>query len=137
MPVFTWKPAPGASLALKPTVESAKYGDGYEQRTGWGINTQLDKWSIKIPEDAIAAHAFLKARGGHESFNWTNPLGVTGVYICREWKLNHIGVALFDLTCDFEEVADNGDTSSSSPGEYDLGSVDVTNIEVTDLGAML
>ena len=104
MDTFDWKPAPGASQTTKPTVELAKYGDGYEQRVGWGIHGLLDKWSLKFTTDVSEIYDFLRLQGGQYSFIWTNPLGVSGVYICREWKLNHVGADIFAVSCDFEEV---------------------------------
>jgi len=103
METFTWKPAPGASLSEKPSVEVAKYGEGYEQRVGISINSQMDKWTVKFTTHVVAIRAFLKARNAVETFNWTNPLGVSGVYLCREWKVGHVGGDVFDLTGDFEE----------------------------------
>ena len=104
METFTWKPAPGASLTMKPTVEVAKYGDGYEQRVATMINSQLNKWTLKFPTMASVVVSFLKARGGVEAFMWTDPTGVTSMYVCREWKLDHIAADIYAVACDFEEV---------------------------------
>ncbi len=104
MATFTWNPAPGASMACKPTVDTTKYGDGYEQRVGIAINSQAEKWSVKFVQYIPEVLAFVKARNGEEAFNWTNPLGVAGVYKCAEWKVNHVGGNVFDLSCDFEQV---------------------------------
>lgn len=104
MDTFAWKPAPGASLALKPTVEVAKFGEGYEQRVGIGINSQMDKWSLKFTTNVLDIHSFLKSKNGEFAFLWTNPVGVTSSYVCREWKLSHIAGSIFDLSADFEQV---------------------------------
>ena len=104
MDTFTWKPATGASLELEPSVEVAKFGDGYEQRLGYGINTQMDKWSLKFPVEPLSVHAFLKTQGGQQSFLWTNPVGVSGIYVCRKWKLTHVGGDVYEVSADFEQV---------------------------------
>lgn len=104
MSEFTLIPDFGAALECKPSVEVAKYGDGYEQRVGTAINAQANKWSLKFTREAAAALAFVKARNGQESFTWTDPLGVSGSYVCREWNLSHLGATHFALLCDFEQV---------------------------------
>ena len=104
MATFIWIPAPGASQTNKPSVEVAKYGDGYEQRVGMGINLLMDKWSLKFTTYVLEINAFLKTQGGQSSFIWTNPLGVSGNYVCREWNVSHVGAEVFELSCDFEQV---------------------------------
>jgi phage-related protein len=104
MPTFSYTPAIGASGACKPTVESAKFGDGYEQRTALGINTQARQWNLKFTTHVNEVLAFLEARGGTASFDWTDPLGRAGKFICREWTINHSGATVFDVTGKFEQV---------------------------------
>lgn len=104
MSVFTIIPDFGAALECKPSVEVAKYGDGYEQRVGTAINAQANKWSLKFTREWKAALAFVKARGGQESFTWTDPLGAAGYYVCRDWRVSHLGANHFALVCDFEQV---------------------------------
>ena len=99
-----WKPASGASLDLEPSVEVVKFGDGYEQRVGTGINTQLDKWSLKFSQNAFEVNDFLKTQGGQQTFKWTNPIGVSNVYVCRKWKLSHVAGTVWDVSAEFEQV---------------------------------
>jgi len=37
---FTWIPSVGANLSIRPIVRRVAFGDGYEQRLAFGINTQ-------------------------------------------------------------------------------------------------
>lgn len=104
METFKYTPAPGASFDCKPNVKVAKYGDGYEQRVGMALNSKARKWSVKFASPFSAALAFIEARSGVESFMWTDPLGVSGMYVCREWKVAHVGADRYELTCDFEQV---------------------------------
>ena len=104
MATFIWIPASGAAQTTKPDVSVIKYGDGYEQRVPKGINNIADKWALKFSTNVSDVESFLRGHGGQLSFNWTNPLGVTGTYVCREWKVNHLGGLVFDLTCEFEQV---------------------------------
>ena len=106
MAKFDWKPAPGASASVKPNVAVAKYGDGYEQRVGTSINGPARQWSLKFTSAVTEVLDFLEARGGHESFDWTDPLGRTGRFVCREWKPVHVSVDIFAVSCDFEQVPD-------------------------------
>ena len=104
MATFVWAVAPGASMSCKPNIESAKYGDGYEQRVAVGINSQAQKWTVKITKNVDAALSFLEACNGDDAFNWTNPRGVSGVYLCREWELEHVGLDMYELSCTFEQT---------------------------------
>ena len=83
--IFTWQPDAGAGTVHKPVVNTATYG-GYEQR------------------DALPVSAFLRARGGVDSFTWTPPLGSPGFYVCREWKHEHLGGGVFVVSGVFDQV---------------------------------
>jgi len=104
MPTFSYPPAIGASAICKPNVDSAKFGDGYEQRTALGINTKPREWNLKFTAHVNEVLAFLEARGGTASFDWTDPLGLAGKFICREWTISHSGATVFDVTGKFEQV---------------------------------
>lgn len=104
MSTFIWAPAPGAGYTCRPTVEPAKFGDGYEARVPIGINTQPKKWSLKFAKYPELVLAFLEARNGAEAFNWVDPFGGNGVYVCREWKPVSTGPRSFEVACDFEQV---------------------------------
>lgn len=69
--IFTWQPDAGASLAHKPVVNTAKYCE-YEQRVA-RLNADIASWSVKFTRDALPVSAFLRARGGVDSFAWTPP----------------------------------------------------------------
>jgi phage-related protein len=84
---------PDFSLNKKsePRVRSTQFGDGYQQRLRYGLNTNPKSWDLrwtaKSNSDADAIEAFFDARGGAESFNWTPPAGGgTGKYICTSWN---------------------------------------------------
>ena len=48
MATFTWIASIGASLTVKPNVRKVSFGDGYEQRLAYGINTQPEVWSLEV-----------------------------------------------------------------------------------------
>ena len=111
MATFTFQPEYGAQVAQKPNVRLAKYGDGYEQRLAYGINTTPQNWSLQfsVREDseANAIEAFLYARGGVENFDWTPPNGTTSLkFVCREWTRTLDRYNLNSISATFEQVFD-------------------------------
>jgi phage-related protein len=91
MATFTYTPSFEATESSKPRVRRFQAGDGYEQRVRFGLNTDPKEWSLTFANrddterDNITA--FLDARGGHESFDWTPPRGSAGKYVCEEWQV--------------------------------------------------
>jgi phage-related protein len=89
MATFNYCPAFGASDMTKPRVLVAQYGDGYQQRVADGINHMLRQWQLTFSsrqERIDEIRAFLDARAGVESFDWTPPRGDAGKWIAQEWQ---------------------------------------------------
>lgn len=110
MPTFTYTPDFGASQTKKPSVNSMRFGDGYEQRATFGINTNPSAWqlsfSMRDDTEATAIDAFLTARKGVEYFDWTPPGSSAGKYICREWTKTLDRNNLNTIQAKFEQVFD-------------------------------
>lgn len=104
MSVLTRQPDAGASMSCEPTVETAKFGDGYEQRVAIGINNKLRTWSVQFTYNQQEVLDLLESCGGVTSFTWTDPLGQNGQYLCRKWRTSHIGSSLYSVSGDFEQV---------------------------------
>ena len=107
MLAFNWVPTYDASRVIAPTVKVIKFGDGYEQLQGTGINRQPRKYSLSFKRVAIEIDpidAFLKARGAIEAFNYTHPGHAIGVFVCREWTRTNIARGFDGLSATFEEV---------------------------------
>lgn len=105
--IFNWFPDVGASLSIKPAVETTKFGDGYELRTDFTINGMPDKWSMSFSRSTLEAKAilaFLKAHGAKLSFEWKSPHEETGLFVCREWAANRLDGGVMRITCSFEQV---------------------------------
>lgn len=106
--IFSWVPSYNAQMDEEPRVLSSTFGDGYEQRTGDGINNNLAKWSLRFDvravTEATGIRDFLRAKGGVNSFDWTPPMGMAGKFICRKWSVNAAGPLSFNLSAVFEEV---------------------------------
>ena len=106
-PVFIWLPDIGSQRSITSTVVATKFGEGYEQRTANGINFIPKIWQLTFTTNS--AHGtdilnFLDARGGLESFSWTDPLNKTATYICREWHGLQQAFGVYSITCSFEQV---------------------------------
>ena len=91
METLSFSPIDPVEVSHQPKVRAVKFGDGYEQRTAAGLNSDPQMWSLiadkRLGEDVGAVYDFLKARGGHEAFFWTPPgETVTRVFVCRGWK---------------------------------------------------
>lgn len=107
MPTFTWVPTYDATKTITPTVKVIKFGDGYEQRQGSGINRQKRRYALtfKRPKAEIEAiDAFLKARGAIEAFTYTHSGQSAGQFVCREWTRTDIAKGVDGLSVTFEEV---------------------------------
>ena len=110
MATFTWIPSIGASLSVKPNVRRVSFGDGYEQRLAYGINTQSEVWSLefrgKSTSDASAIDSFLRARGAVQAFDWTTPSGITGKFTCEEWSRTIEEPNIENIRATFKQVFD-------------------------------
>ena|SRR5690242_20031765 len=107
MTTFTSEPSYGARRTNQPRILAAQFGDGYEQRAADGINTNPQVWDLTFAErstsEADTITDFLEARGGTEAFDWTNPEGDAGKYVCKTWGRDITGPARFVVTAVFEQ----------------------------------
>jgi len=84
----------GAQKTSQPATRTVKFGDGYEQRTVFGLPTHANpkQWALtwqNITEtDADTIEDFLNARAADSaSFDWTPPDEATAYkWICPEWS---------------------------------------------------
>lgn len=110
MATFTWTPKYGARKKSPVRVLKTDFGDGYRQRTADGLNTIKEKWDLEFVQSDTnidTIEAFLIARGGWESFDWT-PLGelVSKKWTCSEWNRDKTSHEVDTLTCTFEREFD-------------------------------
>ena len=108
MATFTFTPSFSADLQEKPTVQRIQFGDGYEQRVAFGINTQPKSWSLRFNNRTDTERdnilTFLRARGAVESFDWTDPNGYAAKWICEEWNTSQISCNFNEITATFRQV---------------------------------
>jgi len=105
---FTYTPSFQVDLEEAPRVRTVQFGDGYEHRLEFGRNTQPKKWSLQFlnrddtERDGILA--FLRARGGAESFDWIDSTGYAGKWVCQEWRTSLLNCNNNTITAVFREV---------------------------------
>lgn len=104
---FTWTPDIGAGREVAPIVNVTQFGDGYELRTASQINVNKRKWSLTFTSNLAGikpAVAFLDEHQGRISFDFTDPWGEDGTYVCRNWSSRQTKFGIYELTATFEEV---------------------------------
>lgn len=108
MATFTALPSYPFDCEENPRVRAIKFGDGYEQRAAYDINTNPLVFPLTFANrsqtEADAIIAFLRARGGVEAFDWTPPGGEAGRYVCRAWKNSRAAPGAYTITATFEQV---------------------------------
>ena len=108
MSTFTYQADNSAQVSVKPRVRSAKFGDGYEQRVGDGINIRPREWQLTFNSRSDAEMApivaFLEAQQGIYAFDWTPPFGTAGKFKCEQWQQTVVRYGINNLSCTFTEV---------------------------------
>jgi phage-related protein len=95
-------------------------GDGYEQRTQFGLNANPAGWSLQFTKrtdaEAAAIYGFLTSMGALQSFQWTPPgESFALTFVCRQFTkapVNGNGVDaatgrakyLWDISAQFDQV---------------------------------
>lgn len=108
MATFSYTPSYTASEQSQPLVKRVQFGDGYEQRLKYGLHTDPKTWQLSFlnrndaERDGILA--FLEARAGSESFDWTPPRGTAGKYICSEWSMDMLNYNNNTIQAKFVQV---------------------------------
>ena len=112
IPHFFWIPSYSPTISTEPSVRTLKFGDGYEQRTPDGINTNLLKISLTYDnrdeaESTAIAH-FLNERGGSEAFVYLPPSPYSSMkkFICRKWDVTMNFDNNYSIKVDLEEVVE-------------------------------
>jgi phage-related protein len=107
MATFTWY-SQSAQKSAEPRVLAAAFGDGYQQRVGDGINALAASWELtfsSVAADIDAIEAFIEARAGVESFDWTDPDGNAIQAVCPAWSRSpHTGLRSAVMTATFRQV---------------------------------
>jgi len=108
MATFTFTPDFDAGETQAPIVRRVQFGDGYEQRLAYGLNTQPSVWRLtfnnRTDTERDNINNFLEARGAVESFDWTPPYGSAGKWVCDEWSTTMISCNINSIQATFRQV---------------------------------
>ena len=109
--VTSVSPDYGMQKSSAPRVRTVRFGDGYEQRVGFGIHRNPKQyslsWSNRSENDIDGMETFFDNRADNnlESFNWQAPgESLASKYVCRQWNKTIPFVGRATLTATFEEV---------------------------------
>lgn len=112
MATFNFAPTLGAAVDYRTNVRSVRFGDGYEQRLAFGINTRAEVWTLEFrgctTATATLIDDFLKAQNASQAFDWTSPGGTSGKFICRNWSRSFDEPNVETIRAQFEQVFDQG-----------------------------
>ena len=102
-------PQYSATTRSQPHLRITQFGDGYQQRTTFGLNQDPKVWALTFnvkDSDADTIETFLEARGKDgASFSWSPP-DETTIY---KWICRSFGREMFDsdrsrITASFQQV---------------------------------
>lgn len=101
-------PDQGASPEIRTRTKKMSFGDGYEQRSGDGLNSVKEIWSLnwsgRTKAEIEAICNFLAAELGVTYFLWTSPRGTQIKVKCESWKPSYNHDFDCSLTATFEQV---------------------------------
>lgn len=109
---FDWIPSYQSPKNTEFRLLRNKFGDGYEQRIGDGINNEEESWDLVFNSvDSSTAETmdlYLKSKKSGESFVWTpnylNPSSEKFKVICTKYKINPVGYNIYDISLTFDRV---------------------------------
>ena len=104
-----YNPQYSATKRSQSNLRITQFGDGYQQRTTFGLNQDPKVWNLTFnvdDEDADEIETFLEARGKDgASFDWSPPdTATTFKWICRSFNREMFEFDRNRITASFEEV---------------------------------
>lgn len=110
MATFTYTPSFPASQMSKPRVNTIEFGDGYRQSVSYGLNPDLKAWTLVFDNRNDTERnniiAFLEARKGSESFDWTDPFNNSLKWTCTEWNVDFTSSNKNSIRATFVQIAE-------------------------------
>ncbi|NYA15764.1 phage tail protein [Serratia fonticola] len=101
---FTWSPLVGATGDFTRRTRVAQFGDGYEQVTADGMNSEAQSWPLSFTDkwsDIKPIIDFLREHGEARAFQWRNPLGEIGLYRATKLKPTALGFGNWTVAVTF------------------------------------
>jgi len=104
-----YNPQFSATKRSAPIQRITQFGDGYQQRTSFGLNQDPKVWNLTFNvdnEDAEEIETFLEARGKDgASFDWQAPDESSALkWICRSFNKEVFSFDRNRITATFEQV---------------------------------
>jgi phage-related protein len=106
-PTFNWTVTTQTTPTIGYAVRAIKFGDGYEQTAGEGVNNRQESWSVTWVGSDVEMEAIMDmfdSLGGNRSFFWTNPLGKIGLYKCVDPAPSELGGDTFQISATFTKA---------------------------------
>lgn len=104
---FTWRVTTDSSGDATYRVATSKFGDGYKQEVGDGLNNKEQAWKttfVGYKSECEAVIAFLDDHEGHTPFYWKPPLHAQGLFTCKKYSVADNGGSFFTLSMEFEQA---------------------------------
>ena len=111
MSSLPFEPTRASSRSVTPRFLMAPFGDGYSQRSGDGIQTIKEEWSVSFiamdQTNADTLIAFFEDLEGYQNFTWI-PFrqSVAKKFICTNWQESFPGNSLTNISATFVQVFD-------------------------------
>lgn len=111
MATLPFEPTRQSNKTVNPRFLMADLGDGYTQRSGDGIQTIVEEWSVSfVAMDTTSADTlitFFEDHEGYIMFTWT-PFRQSSAkkFICPNWSESYLGNSLTSVQATFREVFD-------------------------------
>lgn len=99
-------------LTQNTNVTTVSFGDGYQQRLHKGINVAPRRWTLVFKNrsntDRNNILSFFqnaaKGNNGKNSFDWTDPYGYSGKFICTQWRIKQPSFDNNTISTTFQQV---------------------------------
>lgn len=108
MATFSYTASFVATENSAPRTRKTQFGDGYEHRLRFGLHTDPKEWQLQFNNRTDTERGnivtFLEARAGVESFDWTDPNGTAGKYVCETWSVEQVAYNFNNIRATFREV---------------------------------
>lgn len=104
---FSWCPRINPQQEVNFRTRKAKFGDGYEQVSGDGLNPRSQSWTLNFTGDEAyisSIKAFLDRHQGTRAFLWKPPLEPLGLYRCDTYKPTPLGAKKYNLEATFTQA---------------------------------
>ena len=101
----------GVRKISKPNIRIAQFGDGYQQRSTFGINQNLKVYNLTFTNitetESDEIEDFLDLMAGVQSFTFTPPNeSSSSKFICKDWNKTNPFADRATISATFEEVAE-------------------------------